>query len=246
MNPTACMILIGNEILSGRTQDKNLSWLSQALNGIGVSLRRAHIIPDDADIIINTVNDARTQYDYVFTTGGIGPTHDDITTACIAQAFGVKVERNAEAQRILEGYYTADMLNAARLKMADIPVGAELIENPVSAAPGYRLENVFVLAGVPSIMQGMFLHLKHMLKGGAPTESRQLVLLIGEGTIAAEIEAVQTQFPEVEIGVYPTMKEGRARTTVVARGTDAAMLDHVMQRCRAFATERQIEEIKTE
>jgi molybdenum cofactor synthesis domain-containing protein len=242
-NPTACMILIGNELLSGRTQDKNLSWLSPQLNELGITMQHVHIIPDDAETIVATVNEARARYDYVFTTGGIGPTHDDITTECIGKAFNVAVERNAEAEAILRGYYSFDMLNAARLKMADIPVGATLIENPVSAAPAYKIENVFVLAGVPSIMQGMFAHAKHLLKGGKPTVSRQLELWIGEGTIAAQIEAVQHRFSAVEIGVYPTMKEGKARTTIVVRGTDEKQVVTAMDACETFCDSLGIQRI---
>jgi molybdenum cofactor synthesis domain-containing protein len=245
-NPTACIILIGNEILSGRTQDKNLSWLALELGAMGIDVRRAMVIPDDAATIIQTVKAVNTQHNYVFTTGGIGPTHDDITTACVAEAFGVQVIRHAEAERILREHYQHDesKLNAARLKMADIPEGATLIDNPVSAAPGFRLQNVFVMAGVPSIMQDMFLHIKQMLKGGAPTQSRQVELIIGEGSIAAEIEAVQRQFPDVAIGVYPTMKEGRARTTIVARSTDATVLDSVMAACDTFIEAQRIERSK--
>jgi molybdenum cofactor synthesis domain-containing protein len=241
-NPTACMILIGNEILSGRTQDKNLSWLSLALGDIGINMRRAYVIPDVPAEIISTVNEARARYDYVFTTGGIGPTHDDITTQCVGDAFGVAVVRHAEAERILRAYYghDAEKLNAARLKMADIPEGAALIDNPVSGAPGFRLGNVFVMAGVPSIMQGMFAHIRHMVKGGAPTESRQLVVAIGEGSIAAELEAVQQQFSNVEIGVYPAMREGKAQTTIVARSTDGRACAAVIAACETFLLARGI------
>ena len=145
---TACMIIIGNEILSGRTQDKNLSWLSQRLNEVGVRMRHARVIPDVEEIIVATVNECRAQYDYVFTSGGIGPTHDDITSECIAKAFGVPLGRNAEAEARLRVYYKPEDINEARLRMANTPEGAELIDNPVSTAPGFRMENVYVLAGV--------------------------------------------------------------------------------------------------
>ncbi len=245
-NPSACIILIGNEILSGRTQDKNLSWLSQALGETGIDVRRVYVIPDVRDDIVATVNEARSRFDYVFTTGGIGPTHDDITTEAVASAFGVKVEREAEAERRLRDYYQHDpqKINAARLKMADIPNGAELIDNPVSAAPGFRLQNVFVMAGVPSIMQGMFAHIKHLVKGGEVTRSVQLGLWIGEGSIAAEIEAVQKRFPEVEIGVYPALKEGGAQTTVVLRSIQEAPLHEALSACEVFVENRGIERIK--
>lgn len=156
----ACVIIIGNEILSGRTQDTNLQWLAQSLGELGIALVRAHIIRDDADEVVATINHARSHYDYVFTTGGIGPTHDDITTACVAQAFNVPVVRDAEAQRRLHAYYPPEKRNDARMKMADIPKGATLIDNPVSAAPGFYIDNVFVMAGVPTIMQAMFFDIK--------------------------------------------------------------------------------------
>ena len=245
-NPTAIIIIIGNEILSGRTQDKNLPWLAVALGEIGVDVKCAYTIPDVADDIIHYVNTARSQADYVFTTGGIGPTHDDITTLAVAAAFNVEVARHEEAERRLREYYShdAEKLNAARLKMAGIPVGAELIDNPISAAPGFRLENVFVMAGIPSVMQAMFAHVKQYVKGGDPVQTVQLALWIGEGSIAAEIEAVQHQFPNIDIGVYPAMKEGRAHTTIVMRATDAATLEKAVVACERFIHTRAIEIIK--
>lgn len=233
-NPTACLIIIGNEILSGRTQDINLAWLSKALNAEGITMVRSHIITDEESEIINTVNEARARYDYVFTTGGIGPTHDDITTACVAKALDVAVERNADATRRLEAHYDADMLNEARLKMADIPVGAALIDNPVSAAPGFRLKNVFVMAGVPKIMHAMFDHIKTMLKGGAPTRSRHITAWAREGDVAADLSEVQATYPDVEIGCYPLIRNGKMGCSLVARSIDTAKLDAVMQACEAL------------
>ena len=164
---TACLIVIGNEVLSGRTRDANLQYLGRELNAIGVRLAEARVIPDDTAVIVTTVNDARARFDYVFTTGGIGPTHDDITSAAVAAAFGVPLERNPEAEARLRRHYEDKDLNAARLTMADIPRGADLIDNPVSQAPGFRLENVYVMAGVPRIAQAMFDGIRHTLKGGA-------------------------------------------------------------------------------
>lgn len=220
----ACLIIIGNEILSGRTQDKNLAWLAAQLGEIGIRLMEVRVIPDIGETIVETLNACRARFDYVFTTGGIGPTHDDITTEFVAKAFQKPVIRHPEAERRLLAHYTPDMVNEARLKMADVPEGAELIDNPVSAAPGYRIGNVFVMAGVPRIMQAMFDNIKGQLRGGAKILSRSVAAYITEGTIAAELTAIQGSFPDVEIGSYPFMQSGRLGTSLVARGTDAARL----------------------
>ena len=162
----AALIIIGNEILSGRTQDKNLSYLANWLNEIGIQLSEVRVIRDEEKIIIDTVNHLRSEYDYVFTTGGIGPTHDDITSLSIARAFGVELEVNDKALSILKEYYKDGELTEARMKMTMIPVGAELVDNPVSKAPGFKMDNVFVMAGIPSIMQGMLEGARRFLKGG--------------------------------------------------------------------------------
>ncbi len=235
---TACIIMIGNEILSGKTQDKNLAWLSQNLNEIGVFVARAHVIADIEAEIIATVNEARAKYDYVFTTGGIGPTHDDITTAAICKAFGVALVRHPQAEAILREYYPAEKLNEARLKMADIPLEAELIANPVSRAPAFRLENVFVLAGVPSIMQAMFLNVRDMINGGAPMLSWQLELMHPEGDVAAPLTLVQAKFPDAEIGCYPLLKGGKIGSTIVVRTHDAEMLAEVQMAVEKIAVEK--------
>src|ERR1051325_270508 len=164
---TACVLIIGNEILSGRTQDANLAFLAQGLNEIGIRLREARVIPDDAETIVAAVNEVRRKFDYVFTTGGIGPTHDDITAQCIADAFGVPLILHPEARRLLEGHYPPGALNEARLRMAHMPEGSSLLLNPISRAPGFRIGNVFVLAGVPQVMQATFNELRHHLRGGA-------------------------------------------------------------------------------
>jgi molybdenum cofactor synthesis domain-containing protein len=238
--PTACLILIGNEILSGRVRDTNLAWLSAALNEAGVKMAHARVIADDADIIAATVSELRRRYDYVFTTGGIGPTHDDITTASVARAFGVSVIRHPEAERRLRAHYegSASVLNEARLKMADVPEGAELIDNPVSAAPGFRLENVFVLAGVPKIMQAMFDHLKQMLAGGRPTRARTLEVNRPEGDIAAALTRLQEEYAaSVEIGVYPLIKNGVLGATLVLRSENAPTLDAATEAAQRRVTE---------
>lgn len=241
MRPTACLIIIGNEILSGRTQDKNLSWLAAQLNEIGVGLSECRVIPDVEQVIVDTLNACRANFTYVFTTGGIGPTHDDITTAAVAKAFGLPVIRHAQALKALQAHYASQDLNEARLKMADVPEGATLISNPVSAAPGYSVENVYVMAGVPRIMQAMFDGLKSQLKGGAKVHSRTLSAYITEGVIAGALTQVQQHYPDIEIGSYPFMREGRLGTSLVARGSDVARLDKAARAIEDMLTSFDVE-----
>ena len=217
---TACVLIIGNEILSGRTQDENLGFLARGLNEAGIRLREARVIPDIAEVIIATVNDVRRRFDYVFTTGGIGPTHDDITAQCIADAFGVPLIVDADARRLLETHYPPGQLNAARLRMAMVPEGAVLLPNPISRAPGFQLGNVFVLPGVPSIMQGIFEQLKYRLAGGDKVLSRSISCRLGEGTLAKDLAALQDRWPDVEIGSYPYFRRGDFGVTLVLRSTD--------------------------
>ncbi|NBO18662.1 MAG: competence/damage-inducible protein A [Proteobacteria bacterium] len=233
-SPTACMIIIGNEVLSGRTQDKNLSFIAKELGEIGVRMAEARVIPDIEQTIIDTVNECRARHTYVFTTGGIGPTHDDITAASVAKAFGVKISRHPEAAALLERHYGAENLNAARLKMAEIPEGATLVPNPVSAAPGFQIGNVFVLAGVPSIMQAMFGHIKPTLRGGAKIMSRTLSAYVTEGVIAEKLTAIQAQFDTVDIGSYPFIRGQRLGTSLVARGTDAQAVQAAAAQIKAM------------
>ncbi len=230
VNPTAALLIVGNEILSGRTQDKNLNWLALQFSALGIRFAEARVIPDVMEEVVEAVNAMRAKYTYLFTTGGIGPTHDDITTACIARAFGVPVIRHPEAQALLEGYYAPELRNEARMRMADVPQGASLIANPVSFAPGYRMENVFTLAGVPRIMQAMFDSLKHQLQPGQAYVSRSLRIWTGEGNIATLMSEVQAAFPRLDIGSYPftqPLPEGATRfgTSVVARCTEQAEVD---------------------
>ena len=223
MTVTACLIIIGNEILSGRTQDKNLAYIAVKLNGAGVRLTQVRVIPDVADTIIATLNECRTQFDYVFTTGGIGPTHDDITSECVAAAFGVKLIRHPQAVVALtEHYQERGDLNEARLKMADVPQGATLVPNPVSAAPGYQIGNVYVMAGVPSIMQAMLSHILPQLKGSAPMVSANLTTNIPEGTLADGLTEIQNRYKDIEIGSYPKFSNGELSTTLVFSSVDAA------------------------
>ena len=221
----ACVIIIGNEVLSGRTKDANLAFLGERLNEIGVRLLEARVIADDTQIIIDTVNDCRARFDYVFTTGGIGPTHDDITSAAIAKAFGLPLIRDPDALALLQQHYdNPEDLNEQRLKMCEMPEGAILIDNPISRAPGYQIGNVFVLAGVPVVMRAMFESLKHRLVGGLPMLSKTVIAYIGEGILAGGLGEVQEAHASVEIGSYPFFRDGKLGAALVLRGTDEAAL----------------------
>ncbi len=222
---TACLLIIGNEILSGRTQDANLAFIAKGLGEVGVRLREVRVIPDVAETIIATLNEMRPAFDYVFTTGGIGPTHDDITSECIARAFGIPWVLDEEARRRLaSGYANPADLNEARLRMAHIPQGAVLIDNPVSRAPGFQIGNVFVMAGVPRVMQAMFDGIKHRLSGGAPVLSRTVTSGLPEGVLAAGLGKLQERYPDFDIGSYPYYRRGGFGTSLVVRGTDATRI----------------------
>lgn len=233
--PTACILIIGDEILSGRTQDANLKFLGERLAAMGIRLKEARVIPDVPEVIVATLNTCRALYTYVFTTGGIGPTHDDITTACVAQAFGRKVILHPEAVRRLVAYYGHEP-NAARMKMAEVPDGpdVDLIDNSVSIAPGFRIENVFVMAGIPSIARAMFDALAPTLRGGDPVFSSNVDAEIKEGDIAAELTDIQARYPHVSVGSYPFMREGRPCTSIVARSTDKAAIMAVLTEVSAL------------
>jgi molybdenum cofactor synthesis domain-containing protein len=223
--PTACVLIIGNEILSGKTQDTNLQFLGFELAKLGIRLAEARVVRDEPAAIIRHVNECRREFTYVFTTGGIGPTHDDITAECVAQAFGVPLVLNDGAVERLKRSGRA--LNEARLKMARIPSGAELVENPVSNAPGFRIENVFVFAGIPSIARAMFANAVPMLMQASPILSASVDAYLREGDFAAALEAIQKRHATVEIGSYPFNRDGRLGATLVARGTDRTLLDKV-------------------
>ena len=216
------MIVIGNEVLSGRTKDKNISWVAEKLNSIGINLIEARIIRDNQDVIISTIQELSKKVDYIFTSGGIGPTHDDITTVAIAKAFRIQVKKNKEALRRLEEHYngTGIELNSARLKMADIPLGAKLIDNPVSAAPGFNVKNVYVMAGVLKIMQAMLDGVIKTIKNGSKTISISIGCNIGEGNIAKGLEKIEHSQKNIEIGCYPWFRAGLAGTNVVIRSMD--------------------------
>ncbi len=233
---TACVLIIGNEILSGRTQDANLAYLATGLNEVGVTLREARVIPDIPAVIIATVNEVRAKFDYVFTTGGIGPTHDDITSECVAQAFGVPWTLHPEAHKIFLDYYKPGDLNEARLRMAHTPAGATLIQNPVSRAPGFRMENVFVFAGIPRVMQAMFDGVKHSLKGGRPVLSRTVSCHLAEGVIAKGLKEIQDRHPELDIGSYPFYRRGEFGTSLVLRGREEGELGEATREVIALVT----------
>src|SRR5581483_10709047 len=217
---TAAVLVIGNEILSGRTQDVNLNYLAKGLNAAGVRLREARVVPDVAEAIVAAVNELRASFDYVITTGGIGPTHDDITAECVARAFGVPLVLDPAAKAILERLYKPADLNAARLRMAHVPEGATLVQNPISGAPGFRIGNVFVLAGVPQIMQAMFDGIRSGLRGGRPVLSQSVTCELPEGVLAKGLGAIQERYPDLDIGSYPWYRRGAFGTSLVLRGPD--------------------------
>lgn len=221
----AALIIIGNEILSGRTEDKNINHIAQKLEARGVTLTEARVIPDREDRIIETIHAFQKEVDYIFTTGGIGPTHDDITTESVAKALGVELEQNQDAYEALDDHYGPENLTEARLKMTMVPVGAKLIPNPVSAAPGFVLDNVFVMAGVPQIMRAMLDHVLDNLKGGAVIHSNTLIARIPESAIAGELAEIQKKWPQIEIGSYPNFSRKDFGVSVVLRSIDEAAID---------------------
>jgi len=223
-NPSAALIVIGNEVLSGRTQDANLRYVATRLGEIGIPLREARVIPDVAEMIVATVNELRARYDHVFTTGGIGPTHDDITSECVAAAFGLPWEPHPEAWAKMAASYQPGEFNAARQRMATMPRGAALIETTVTVAPGFSIGNVHVMAGVPRVMQAQFESLAPRLKGGRPVVSRAVhAAKLPEGRIAEGLAAIQARFPALDIGSYPYYRETGSGVAIVAKGTDPAM-----------------------
>jgi molybdenum cofactor synthesis domain-containing protein len=227
---TAAVLIIGNEILSGKTRDANLNFLGKALARLGIRLVEARVIRDEPEVIAAVVNELRAHHSYVFTTGGIGPTHDDLTAESVALAFGVDLVLDADAvRRIGRG---SRELNPARRKMAMIPEGASLIDNPISHAPGFRLDNVFVMAGIPSIAQAMFGAIEHELIGGDPILSESVDVYRREGDIAAPLDEIARRHTEVEIGSYPFAREGRFGASLVVRGTDRARVDAAVAEIR--------------
>jgi molybdenum cofactor synthesis domain-containing protein len=223
---TVALIIIGNEILSGRTQDANTAWIAEQLNAMGVVLHQVRVVPDTEGEIIAAIHELKTKVDYVFTTGGIGPTHDDITAESVAAAFGTELELNDEAYQILVRHYGgAEHVTPPRKKMAMIPKGATLINNPVSGAPGFKIENVFVMAGVPRIMQAMFDDVKTQIKRGKPVLSNTIACSLAESAVAEKLEKIQDRYPSVNIGSYPHFRGGILGLSLVLRSTDDPVLD---------------------
>lgn len=231
-NPTAAMLVIGDEILSGRTRDANMYHLAGLLTDAGITLTEVRVVSDDTGAIIAAVNALRGQYDHVFTSGGIGPTHDDITAEAIAQAFGVPITIRADARALLQAHYDRAglPLNEARQRMARIPDGARLIDNPVSTAPGFTLQNVHVMAGVPAIFQAMIASVLPTLTGGQPLISQTLRVNRGEGDIADAFAALAADYPDLSMGSYPFTQNGVYGTNLVIRGTDLALVSAAMAR----------------
>jgi molybdenum cofactor synthesis domain-containing protein len=222
---SAAVLIIGNEILSGRTQDLNLAYIAKGLAAHGIVLKEARVIPDVPQTIIDTVNELRAEFDYLFTTGGIGPTHDDITSECVARAFGLPLIVHPEAHAMFLSYYKPGELNEARLRMAMTPEGATLIPNPISRAPGFRIGNVFVMAGIPSVMQAMFDGVKAGLKGGPPVLSRTVSCGVPEGLLAKGLGEIQGRWPDLDIGSYPFTRRGMFGVALVLRGREVPRLD---------------------
>ena len=235
-HPTAAMLVIGDEILSGRTRDTNTHHLAEVLTARGIRLMEARVVADDQPAIIAAVNALRSRWDHVFTSGGIGPTHDDITTDAIAAAFGVGISHRADAMALLGAHYAARGIdfNDARQRMARIPDGAVLIDNPVSIAPGFSLGNVHVMAGVPNIFQAMVAGVVQGIAGGAPLLSQSLRVNRGEGEIAGPFATLAAEFPDLTMGSYPFVQNGSFGTNLVIRGTDGARLDAAMIRLQAL------------
>jgi molybdenum cofactor synthesis domain-containing protein len=222
---TACILVIGNEILSGRTKDANIQYLAAELGQLGIRVMECRVIPDVEQTIVDTVNEVRARFDYVFTTGGIGPTHDDITADCIAKAFGVGISEHPEAiARMTRHYGDPALFTAARRRMARIPHGGTLVDNPVSVAPGFQIGNVFTFAGIPTVAQGMFQSMKHRLVGGDPVLARTVRTNLPEGIIAEPLGALQNRYADIDIGSYPAFRQGRPSVSLVLRGTDDTRL----------------------
>ena len=242
----AIIIVIGNEILSGRTQDENVVYLSKWLNELGVKVEEVRVIPDVEDLIVNTINEVRKKFKYVFTTGGIGPTHDDITSNSVAKAFNVSHGYNKEAYEILEKYYKPGEFNDGRKKMAKMPDKASLIYNPSSGAPGFIMDNVHCLPGVPSILKSMVNGLTNRIVGGKKFLSKTISVSTVESEIAKPLEDVQNKFLHVEIGSYPFFRLGKVGVSIVIRSTEWNQIEDCAKQIRSFIQQKNIEIVKRE
>lgn len=223
---TAAIIIIGDEILSGRTIDQNINFTACELIELGIILKEVRVIGDNEKEIITTVNDLRQKYDYIFTSGGIGPTHDDITANSIAKAFNQKLELNLQAQEILFKHYGKENVNAARLKMAYLPKNAKLLNNPISSAPGFNIENVFVMAGIPKIYKAMFESCKSLLNNGEKIFSHEIIINLTESIIALDLTKIQDQYPNISIGSYPF----DGGTSLVFRSIDLQKINEAIKK----------------
>ena len=237
----AAILIIGNEILSGRTQDTNTSTLAIWLNTIGVKVEEVRVIPDIEKTIIDTLNFFRTNYDYVFTSGGIGPTHDDITAESVSKAFGIKYEIHNEAFKILQAYYKPGEFNEGRQKMVWMPENANLILNPTSGAPGFNVENVFCLPGVPSILKSMLGGITNKIVGGEPILSHTISLRTVESEIANSLTKVQDDNKDVEIGSYPFFQAGKLGVSIVLRSENQSRIDKCNLQILKFVNDKKIE-----
>jgi len=241
---TAALLVIGDEILSGRTKDKNIGYVAEYLTGIGIDLKEVRVVPDEEPEIVAALNALRARYTYVFTTGGIGPTHDDITAECVAKAFGVAIDYDPRAVEIMRARLaqTGGVMNEARMRMTRVPKGAELVLNKISGAPGFWLDNVIVMAGIPSVMQAMLEYVTPQLKTGARMLSETVRADCREGDIGTELGLIAKAHPDVVIGSYPFMDEnGAANTNVVVRSRDPQRLGAVKR-----AVEAMLQRVKAE
>ena len=236
----AAITIIGNEILSGRTQDTNLTYISKWLNTLGVRVEEVRVIPDDEKIIIRNVNELRKKFNYVFTTGGIGPTHDDITTESVAKAFNLKYVYHKEAYSLLEKYYSPEKFNEGRKKMAKLPSKSKLIYNPSSGAPGFIVENVFCLPGVPSILRSMLGGLKNEIAGGKTILSKTVNLKTVESEIAKSLTEVQKKNKDIEIGSYPFFRSGKIGVSIVLRSENQKKIDKCTLEILRFVSKKNI------
>jgi Predicted nucleotide-utilizing enzyme related to molybdopterin-biosynthesis enzyme MoeA len=235
-NPTACIIIIGNEILSGRTLDTNKNYICKELTMIGIDVIEARVIKDDIKKIISVINEVRKKYDYIFTTGGIGPTHDDVTAISIAKAFKVKLKKNKKALNILKKYYKTKKIpiNDAKEKMALIPHGAELLHNPITKAAGFRMKNVYVMAGIPEIMIAMFKRIIRNIKVGNPKITKNISINLPESDIAEHLSKIQKEFDEIEIGSYPLFKNKKKKVNLVLTGFHKIDINQAEKKIKQF------------
>ncbi len=235
-NPTACIIIIGNEILSGRTLDTNKNYMCKELTMRGIDVIEARVIKDDIKKIITVINEVRKKYDYIFTTGGIGPTHDDVTSISIAKAFKVKLKKNKKALNILKKYYKVQkiQMNDAKEKMALIPQGAELLYNPITRAAGFRMRNVYVMAGIPEIMIAMFKKILGNIKGGNPKIIKNISVNFPESDIAEYLSKIQNEFNQVEIGSYPLFRSKKKKVDVVLTSFNKIDINKVERKIKKF------------